>query len=302
MRNIHGIVLLNKPSGLSSNQALQRVKKIFDAKKAGHTGSLDVLASGLLPICLGDATKFSQYLLEADKHYLVTAKLGIRTTTGDLEGEIIEEKPVAKISLKHLEETLGQFFGEIQQVPPMFSALKYKGTPLYKLARQGIEIERQPRTVSIYNLSLTHWENDTLSLQIHCSKGTYVRTLVEDIGQALDCGAHVTELIRVGIGHYHASQMITIDTLCSLFEEGGHQALEDNTLLSTNSALAHLQALKLSDFDVQLLRQGKVVNVVSQSFVNPIRLLDSSGHFLGVGNVHYGKLVSQRLVAEDSSF
>jgi len=226
MRDVYGIVLLNKPVGVSSHQASQQVKHIFDAKKAGHTGSLDVLASGLLPVCLGKATKWSQCLLNADKCYFVTAKLGERTTTGDIEGEVIESIPVKDIDCERLENVLSQFRGTIQQVPPMFSALKYRGVPLYKLARQGISIERQARTIHIYELDLTNFRENYFSLQVHCSKGTYIRTLVEDIGSALGCGAHVTELIRTGIGTYHISQAVTLDTLKSLLEEGGFKALD----------------------------------------------------------------------------
>jgi tRNA pseudouridine55 synthase len=288
MRDVCGIILFNKPVGLSSHQVSQKVKQIFGAKKAGHTGSLDILASGLLPVCLGKATKISQYLLNADKYYLVTAKLGECTTTGDLEGEIIKKIPVGNIDIEQLKSVLSRFCGAIQQIPPMFSALKYHGMPLYKLARQGVSVERQARTVNVYELILTNLDESYFTLQVHCSKGTYVRTLVEDIGQALGYGAHVTELIRTGVGNYHASSMVTLNGLKALLAEGGYQTL-DTKLLSMESALSHLPVVMLSAFELQLLRQRK--SIEAQCEISELaRLTDKFGHFLGVGCIQNGRL------------
>ena len=221
-RDVNGILLLDKPKGLSSNAALQQVKRLYCARKAGHTGSLDPLASGMLPICFGKATKMSQQWLNADKIYHVRAQLGIQTTTGDAEGSIVAEKAVPDLTPKIIEQTLNRFRGEIQQVPPMYSALKHQGQPLYKLARRGITIERLPRAVIIHHLSLLSYENHQLELQVHCSKGTYIRTLIEDIGEALHCGAHVVELRRLSVGNFSAEQMISLEQLLALgqrFEE-----------------------------------------------------------------------------------
>ncbi|MFT4993975.1 MAG: tRNA pseudouridine55 synthase, partial [Paraglaciecola sp.] len=189
-RAIDGILLLDKPLGISSNHALQRVKRLFFAAKAGHTGALDPLATGMLPICLGEATKFSQFLLEADKTYLVTAKLGVRTTTSDADGDIVETK-VVNVSQAQLDSACEQFRGPIKQVPSMFSALKHQGKPLYFYARQGIEIDRPARDITIFSLSVSRFEGDEVDMQVHCSKGTYIRSLVDDIGQILGCGAFV---------------------------------------------------------------------------------------------------------------
>ena len=213
-RLISGILLLDKPKGISSNQALQIAKQLFAANKVGHTGSLDPLATGLLPLCFGEATKFSQFLLNADKTYWVSARLGVKTNTGDAEGEIIQSRPINTDALEKLEAILASFCGTISQIPPMFSALKHKGKPLYKLARQGIVIERSPRTVQIHRLQLLDRVNEnTVNLEIKCSKGTYIRTLIEDIGEALGCGAYVQELRRLGVANYLAEQMVSLEQL-----------------------------------------------------------------------------------------
>ena len=189
-REIDGVFLLNKPLGFSSNQALKKIQWLFNAKKAGHTGTLDPMASGLLPICLGEATKFSHRLLEANKTYIATIQLGVTTTTGDQEGEVVSQKDVV-LKPNQLQETLQKFTGDITQIPPMFSALKFEGKPLYEYARQGIEIERKSRQVTIYDIALNKIEESTVILEVNCSKGTYIRTLAEDIGHALGCGAYL---------------------------------------------------------------------------------------------------------------
>jgi tRNA pseudouridine55 synthase len=196
LRTVNGILLLDKPAGLTSNAALQEVKKLYRARKAGHTGSLDPLATGLLPICFGEATKISGFLLDADKHYRVQCRLGERTNTGDSEGEVLERRPVEAVTEAALREAIEGFLGDIEQIPPMYSALKHKGERLYNLARQGLEVEREPRTVTIYALELLGFTGDHAELMVHCSKGTYVRTLVEDIGEILGCGAHVSAPAR----------------------------------------------------------------------------------------------------------
>ena len=200
-RRVDGILLLDKPQGITSNEALQQVKRAYGAAKAGHTGSLDPLATGMLPICLGEATKFSQYMLDADKVYITTAKLGVRTDTGDAEGEVVSERPVA-VGQADIEQALEQFRGEITQLPSMFSAIKVDGQPLYKLAREGKEVDRPSREVSIYRLELLDVRGDEVDLEVHCSKGTYIRTLVEDLGEVLGCGAHVTMLRRLSVAGF----------------------------------------------------------------------------------------------------
>lgn len=223
--DINGILLLDKPLHLSSNQALQKVKRLFNARKAGHTGSLDPLATGMLPICFGKATKLAQKILESNKSYYVKIKLGEKTKTGDREGEVIATKPIDHILKESIQTILQKFQGEIQQIPPMFSALKYQGKPLYELARQGIEIERQPRTVHIHELTLLNFEKDTADFSVHCSKGTYIRTLAEDIAEALNTCAHVIELRRLNVSPFKENQMIPLATLETIFQEHGFNGL-----------------------------------------------------------------------------
>jgi len=226
--NINGILLLDKPIGLSSNAALQKVKRLFRAKKAGHTGSLDPLATGMLPICFGQSTKLAQGFLALDKIYVVTGQLGTKTTTGDVEGEVVETKAVPE--QLSLEKTLDLFRGEITQIPPMYSALKHQGQPLYKLARQGITVEREPRSQTVYQLDLIEYnpENLTLKLKICCSKGTYVRTLIEDIAEALGTVGHVIELRRIQVGDFQEADMLTLETLETLTEEELLKTLREN--------------------------------------------------------------------------
>ncbi|MDC4876968.1 tRNA pseudouridine(55) synthase TruB [Acinetobacter baumannii] len=218
-RHISGVFLLNKPLGLSSNAALQKVRWLYRAQKAGHTGALDPLATGLLPICLGEATKFSHYLLDSTKRYQTTVRLGQTTTTGDVEGDILQERPIPILSEELIEQTLEKFRGDIQQVPPMYSALKKEGKPLYELARKGIEIEREARLVTIYALELIEFTENSITLDVTCSKGTYIRVLGEDIGEALGCGGHLTMLHRIQTGHFELIPSYTIEYLESLTEE-----------------------------------------------------------------------------------
>ncbi|MDX5472853.1 MAG: tRNA pseudouridine(55) synthase TruB, partial [Marinobacter sp.] len=211
-REVDGILLLDKPAGITSNDALQQVKRIYAAAKAGHTGALDPLATGMLPICLGEATKFSQFLLEADKRYRVVAKLGERTDTSDADGEVVERRPV-NVSAGELIEALDHFRGDIEQVPSMYSALKYQGKPLYQYAREGIEVPRESRPITVYELKLIRFEGDEVELEVHASKGTYIRTIVDDLGERLGCGAHVTVLRRLAVAGYPAERMLTLEQL-----------------------------------------------------------------------------------------
>ena len=218
-RKVNGVLVLDKPVGVTSNAALQMTKRLFEAAKAGHTGSLDPLATGVLPLCFGEATKFSQYLLDADKRYLATFKLGVSTTTGDAEGEIVAKVQVPSLELSEIDAVLDQFRGKIQQTPSMFSALKVNGQPLYKLARQGIEVERKSREVTILRYDALEYEGDLLKVDIECTKGTYVRSLAEDLGKALGCGAHVAELRRIKSGPYELAKSVTVAELEKIKEE-----------------------------------------------------------------------------------
>ncbi|MEP4892158.1 MAG: tRNA pseudouridine(55) synthase TruB [Aliiglaciecola sp.] len=240
-RAIDGMLLLDKPLGLSSNDALQKVKRCFNAAKAGHTGALDPLATGMLPICLGEATKFSQFLLDADKTYSVTATLGVRTTTSDADGEIVESKPV-EVSKAEIEKACLSFVGTSDQVPSMFSALKYQGKPLYFYARQGIEVPREARKITIFSLQIEKIEGHKVDMIVHCSKGTYIRSLVDDIGQLLGCGAFVSRLHRSKVADYPADKVITLDALLAM-----RQVINDNELdIMDDSSFEAMDALLLA--------------------------------------------------------
>ena len=294
-RNINGVLLLDKPAGITSNAALQAVKHLYNASKAGHTGSLDPLASGLLPLCMGQATKESSFLLDADKHYSVTGKLGVITATGDAEGEIVETCPVQDISRERVEAVLDTFRGPIEQIPPMYSALKHEGQRLYKLARQGIEVERKPRSVVIHKLELTGLSDDEFSIDVSCTKGTYIRTLAEDIGRALDCGAHVIWLRRTGVGPYGDSDLVTLETV-EKTAESGFQAL-DALLLPIETALGHWPEVRLSSDAAFYLRQGQPVVVPHAPTQGWVRLYNSDRAFMGVGQVQDdGKVAPRRMM------
>ncbi|EBY6507185.1 tRNA pseudouridine(55) synthase TruB, partial [Salmonella enterica subsp. enterica serovar Agama] len=214
-RDIHGVLLLDKPQGMSSNDVLQKVKRIYNANRAGHTGALDPLATGMLPICLGEATKFSQYLLDSDKRYRVIARLGQRTDTSDADGQIVQERPVT-FSAEQLASALETFRGDIEQIPSMYSALKYQGKKLYEYARQGIEVPREARPITVYELLFIRHEGNELELEVHCSKGTYIRTIIDDLGEKLGCGAHVTYLRRLTVSKYPVDRMVTLEHLREL--------------------------------------------------------------------------------------
>ncbi|MCH7894557.1 MAG: tRNA pseudouridine(55) synthase TruB [Proteobacteria bacterium] len=293
-RVIDGVLLLDKPIGLTSNQALQRVKRLFDARKAGHTGSLDPLASGLLPICLGQATKVSGFLLNAGKRYQVVARLGQRTDTGDADGQVIEERPVPALDRGLVKRVLARFEGSQTQVPPMYSAIKHQGQRLYKLARQGIEIERQPREIEIHGLELLSLEADALELEVACSKGTYVRTLVEDIARALGTVAHVIVLRRLGVGPYAEGRMYKLEELEALAEQGMERL--DELLLPVDSALEHWPSVELGADSAYYLMQGQAVMAPGAPSSGKVRLYDEGHGFLGIGEVKLdGRVAPTRL-------
>ncbi len=294
-RDVNGILLLDKPSGITSNDALQQVKRLFYAKKAGHTGSLDPLACGVLPICMGEATKVSAFLLDADKRYQVRCQLGVRTTTADAEGEVVETRPVGSWSAEQLEAIFDQFRGRIEQIPPMYSALKHQGQRLYKLARQGVEVEREPRPVHIYELNLTGQGDDWIDIGVHCSKGTYVRTLVEDIGEKLGCGAHVSALSRGMVGPYGAGQLVTLEQLQDL-KENDMPAMDD-LLLPIESALSQWPDVDLSTDAAFYLQQGQPVLVPHAPTSGWVRLYEGNRSFLGMGEIlDDGRVAPRRLM------
>jgi len=282
-RSVDGIVLLNKPIGLSSNQALQRVRRLYRAAKAGHTGALDPLATGMLPLCLGEATKFSQFLLDADKRYVTCIQLGKRTTTGDREGEILTNEAIPTLTDAQLELVLDCFRGEIEQIPPMYSALKHEGKPLYEYARQGIVIERKRRRVTIADLTLLSRTEDTLTLDIQCTKGTYIRTIGEDIGEALGCGAHLHSLYRVSTAGYSPDRMLTLEEFERIAEQG--EAELDAYLMTMDTAVEHLNRVELLAEDTREMLFGRSVsNLTSFTDGSLVRLYDqNTQRFLGLG-------------------
>jgi tRNA pseudouridine55 synthase len=294
-RDINGILLLDKPSGITSNAALQQVKRLYFARKAGHTGSLDPLASGVLPICMGEATKVSAFLLDADKRYEVRCRLGVRTSTADAEGEVLETRAVGSYSPEATEAVLAQFRGSIEQIPPMYSALKHQGKRLYKLARAGVEVERAPRRVDIYALSLRACGEDWIDIQVHCSKGTYVRTLVEDIGDRLGCGAHVAALRRTGVGPYGQQNLVTLETLEKL--KSTDMAAMDRLLLPIESALTQWPDVQLSSDAAFYLQQGQPVLVPHAPTSGWVRLYERGHTFLGMGEIlDDGRVAPRRLM------
>ncbi len=300
-RQVDGILLLDKPAGLSSNAALQKVKRYFNANKAGHTGSLDPLATGMLPICLGEATKFSRFLLEADKHYIVTAKLGEKTTSADAEGEVISTKDASGVTADDIEAVLPQFRGSISQVPSMFSALKKDGQPLYKLARQGIEVKRDARQITIQLLQFVSLENGYVSFDVKSSKGTYIRTLVDDIGDTLGCGAHVIKLRRLSVAAYDQAQMLTMQEIKELSEKNDWASL-DAKLIPISSAVAHWPAVYLPEAAVFYLNQGQAVLSPKAPTEGWVQLFAKEGRFLGVGEViDDGRIAPRRLVQRASN-
>ncbi len=297
-RKVNGVLVLDKPKGISSNDAVQQVKKLFGAQKVGHTGSLDPLATGVLPLCFGEATKFSQYLLGSDKRYWTRIKLGVATTTADSDGEVVSTADASHVTEQDIESALANYRGAIKQVPSMYSALKHNGQPLYKLARQGLEVEREARDIVVYENQLISFADGVLELKLHCSKGTYIRTIADDLGRDLGVGAHVTELRRLSAGPYTESDAVTLELLYSEREKGSL----DHFLRPTSSTVGQWPEVKLTDATAFYLRQGQPVLVPHAPTSGWVRLCeecnDQKEHFLGVGEVlDDGRVAPRRLVS-----
>lgn len=294
-RAVSGIVLLDKPLNMSSNKALQTVKRLFNAAKAGHTGSLDPLATGMLPICLGEATKVSQYLLEADKVYQVSFKLGEMTTTGDAEGEVIETASFEDITVEQITNILSQFIGDIDQVPPMYSALRHDGQRLYELARKGIEVERKSRRVHISDIEFLSFDAGIVELKVACSKGTYIRTLAEDIARALGTVSYVTRLHRIEVGSFSGFTMVSLKQLEKVAEEGERQL--DKLLLPVDVGIQDMAEIQLNDDLTYYIKQGQAVQVRQAPAEGLVRLYDGR-RFIGIGEViDDGRIAPKRLMA-----
>ena len=295
VRNISGIVVLDKANGLSSNAALQEVKRLYEANKAGHAGSLDPLATGVLPVCLGEATKVSQFLLDSDKCYRARIKLGIRTDTGDSEGSIIERNAGISVSRKAIERALTKFKGEIEQVPPMHSAIKMNGVPLYKLARKGIAVERKPRLVTLYQVCLVEFVNSELELEISCSKGTYIRTIADDLGQELGCGAHVIELRRTQAGVFTEKDSISAEELALEKENSGLDKI-DQFLIPMDRAIQDLPEVNLPSITASHVKNGQAVLVRHLPKNGLVRMYEDE-QFIGIGSIDDdGKVAPRRLI------
>lgn len=292
---VDGILLYDKEVGLSSNRALQQVKRLFNARKAGHTGSLDPLASGLLPICFGEATKLSQYLLDSDKRYMTTFKLGQTTTTGDSEGAVIAQHSV-DVSAQQLQSALNKFTGVIEQVPPMYSALKKDGQPLYKLARQGIEVDRKPRSVEIFELTLIAYDGESVELDVHCSKGFYIRSLAVDLGEVLGCGAHVTKLRRTAVGKFNIEGAINFDDATAMDLQQRHQQL-----LPLDAGISSMQSISLSEDASYYFCRGQEVRTAGEPESGLVRVYVEGGGFIGIGEALPGQRIKpKRLLSTNS--
>lgn len=290
-RDISGVILLDKPLGFSSNQALQKIKYLLQAEKAGHTGSLDPLASGLLPLCFGEATKFSHYLLDADKSYRALVQLGATTTTGDAEGEVLVSRPV-DVTEAQIKKVLNDFIGDIKQTPPMYSALKHQGKALYEYARDGVDIERAARDVRIYQIDFHGFQNHQLDITVACSKGTYIRTLAEDIGAALGCGAHLAGLRRLTAGHFKLEDAITVEAFEAMTLEQ-----RDACLLPPDATITTLPIVTIdADSEFYLLR-GQSVWKANLNIRGSFRIYNEQGVFLGLGEqASDGKIAPKRLL------
>ena len=285
------MLLLDKPIGYSSNQALQKIKLVYQAAKAGHTGTLDPLATGLLPLCFGEATKFAHFLTDADKVYIATLKFGITTNTGDAEGEVLSVKDV-NFSKMQLEQVCNQFVGVISQIPPMYSALKHEGKAMYEYARAGVEIERAARTITIHNIEINAFDQDIATITVKCSKGTYIRTLAEDIGAQLGCGAHLIGLRRTATANYQINQAITLEKF-----EAMSPAQRALLLLPADSAVQHLPAITLDADSTFYLQQGQAIWQSGSIPQGLIRLYNEQHEFLGLGELQSdGKIAPKRLI------
>jgi len=279
-QNINGLLLLDKPAGISSNQALQKVKKIFNAKKAGHTGSLDPIATGMLPICFGETTKVAHFLLNNDKGYLVTAKFGVSTTTGDREGEILETKSTSKLSQEIIISALESFKGQYDQTAPLYSALKYEGKPLYYYARKGIEVPRKTRTIEIYSIKFESFESDILKFHVMCSKGTYIRSLVEDVAKKINSLAHVQELRRTHFAWFQEADMICLENI-----ENDHNKTLDDKLLPSDEVLKEYDSVYLDKDSANDIKYGRRVSFDSFPSTKIVRIYDEKDELLAIGEV-----------------
>lgn len=300
-RPVNGVILVDKHQGQSSNRILQQVKRLYFATKAGHTGALDPLATGMLPICLGEATKFSQFLLDTDKTYVVTAKLGVRTTTSDADGEVVQEKPVA-VGAAQLDTAITSFKGTTEQIPSMYSALKFEGQPLYKYARQGIEVPRKSRPITVYAIELLRFEGDEVDMKIHCSKGTYIRTIVDDMGEQLGCGAHVQHLRRVSVGHYPPDKMLSVEQLEQILGEDcynneGDKSALDALLLPMDTAAELLPVVSIDAKQTVAFEHGNPVTGDYGELDGFLRVYNQDKLFLGVAFIdERGQLAPKRVV------
>ena len=304
-RKISGVLLLDKPTGITSNKALQKVRWLFDANKAGHTGNLDPLATGVLPICFGEATKFSRYLLDADKAYRTTAKLGTITDSGDSDGNILETRAVAEYQKDQIVDIITQFLGDIEQIPPMYSALKHNGKPLYEYARAGVDIERKVRHVKIYKIELLDIRDGEFDLEVYCSKGTYIRTLVEDIGEKLGCGAHVSMLRRIEAGPFPLNNTQTMSQLEEIQERDGASAL-DCFLLPIDIMLDGFNKICLNNEQSCSILQGQAVRIAHSLKPGLVRVYSNDQvdgeRFLGMAEImDDGEIAPRRLVNFESS-
>ncbi|MHA0981854.1 tRNA pseudouridine(55) synthase TruB [Kosakonia cowanii] len=303
-RDVHGVLLLDKQQGASSNDVLQKVKHLYNANRAGHTGALDPLATGMLPICLGEATKFSQYLLDSDKRYRVIARLGQRTDTSDADGQVVEESPVT-FTAAELASALESFRGNTQQIPSMYSALKYQGKKLYEYARQGIEVPREARPITVYELLFIRHEGDELELEIHCSKGTYIRTIIDDLGEKLGCGAHVIYLRRLAVSRYPIERMITLEQLQALVQQAEQQEIPaaellDPLLMPMDSPASDFPVVNIPTVVAAYFKNGQPVRASTTPAEGLVRVTEGEeGKFIGMGEIDdQGRVAPRRLVVE----
>ena len=295
-RDVSGVIVLDKPRGMTSSTAVQRVKSLFGARKVGHTGSLDPLATGVLPLCFGEATKFSRFLLTSDKKYWVKLKLGIRTASGDADAVTVETRSTVDVTKDRVRQALEGFRGEIDQIPSMYSAIKYQGKPLYKYAREGVEVERESRRITVYSIELLTFLGSEMTLQVHCSKGTYVRTIADDLGEQLECGAHVVELRRLMAGPFKEADLVTLGEIENARAEGQLETL----LAPVSSAVSQWPTVRLNEASAYYLRQGQPVLVPHAPAEGWVQLRESCSNddwFLGMGEImEDGRIAPRRLV------
>ncbi|MCD9522094.1 tRNA pseudouridine(55) synthase TruB [Photobacterium carnosum] len=305
-RPINGVILVDKPTGISSNDTLQKVKRIFFAQKAGHTGALDPLATGMLPLCFGEATKFSQFLLDSDKRYRVVAKLGERTDTSDSDGEVVETRAV-NVERDQLEACIDRFRGTTDQIPSMYSALKYQGRKLYEYAREGISIPRESRKITVYSVELLRFDNNEVEMELHVSKGTYIRTIVDDLGEMLSCGAHVIYLRRIGVSNFPYDRMVTIEQLQAMLDQAKVDEIEPGTvldalLLPTDTAVQDLPEVNVTaEAAVHVLHGNPVCAEVVPAEGTLVRItVGEAAEFIGVGTIDAkGMLAPKRVMANE---